>query len=73
MLPNMSSPRCKVFMNITGQPITSKTAPSKIVELLSDQLTNPVKWKDCMQNMVKDGVTEFYECGPMKQLTLTIA
>jgi len=68
ILPSMNAPRCKVFMNITGQPITSRTEPSKIVELMSDQLTNPVKWKDCMQNMVKDGVTEFYECGPMKQL-----
>lgn len=68
MLPNMRSPRCKVFMNATGQAITSKTPPAKIVELMSEQLTNPVKWKDCVQNMVKDGVSEFYECGPLKQL-----
>jgi [acyl-carrier-protein] S-malonyltransferase len=68
MLPNMNSPRCKVFMNVTGQPITSRTEPAKIIELMGDQLTNPVKWKDCVQNMIKDGVEQFYECGPMKQL-----
>jgi [acyl-carrier-protein] S-malonyltransferase len=70
MKPRMSSPRCKVFMNATGTAINSKTDVATIVELMVEQLTLPVKWKDCVQNMLKDGVTEMYECGPGNQLKM---
>jgi [acyl-carrier-protein] S-malonyltransferase len=32
------------------------------------QLTEPVRWTQSVQNMVNDGATHFYECGPGKVL-----
>uniref|UniRef100_A0A7S1F2S7 Malonyl-CoA:ACP transacylase (MAT) domain-containing protein n=1 Tax=Noctiluca scintillans TaxID=2966 RepID=A0A7S1F2S7_NOCSC len=64
----MKPPRCDVYMNASGQRIGPATPASEIVRLLGEQLTNCVLWESCVRNMVRDGVTEFYECGPMKQL-----
>lgn len=57
-----------VYMNLTGQMLPAGTTPSELIPLLADQLCNPVQWQDCMNAMISDGITEFYECGPMKQL-----
>merc|ERR1711988_1249082 len=65
---SMKPPRCKVFMNVTSQTIDSRTDVGAIVKLLGDQLTSPVLWEGSMRNVVADGCTEFYECGPNKQL-----
>jgi [acyl-carrier-protein] S-malonyltransferase len=66
--PKFKSPRCDVYMNFSGTKITPATQPSEIISLLVDQLVNPVRWEPSCKEMIKDGVTEFYECGPMKQL-----
>lgn len=39
-----------------------------IVDLLIKQLVNPVQFVGLMQRMLKDGITECYECGPQKQI-----
>jgi [acyl-carrier-protein] S-malonyltransferase len=67
-LPRMKPPRCDVYMNITGKKITPATMPADIIPMMGDQLTSCVMWEPCMKEMIKDGVTETYECGPMKQL-----
>eukprot|EP00747_Dinoflagellata_sp_TGD_P211064 gnl/TRDRNA2_/TRDRNA2_84269_c0_seq1.p1 gnl/TRDRNA2_/TRDRNA2_84269_c0~~gnl/TRDRNA2_/TRDRNA2_84269_c0_seq1.p1 ORF type:complete len:508 (-),score=156.72 gnl/TRDRNA2_/TRDRNA2_84269_c0_seq1:231-1754(-) len=66
---SMKGPRCDVYMNVTAKKITPATKPSEIIDMLGDQLINCVQWEPSMKAMIKDGVTEFYECGPMKQLT----
>jgi len=68
MLPNMSPPKAFVYMNATAQPIAPGSNPAEIVELLKRQLTSPVLWEPSIKAMIKSGVTEFYEVGPMKQL-----
>lgn len=68
LLPEMKPPRCDVYMNVTGQKIKAGTPPSEIVPLLAKQLTNPVLWEPSVRLMVSDGMNEFYEIGPMKQL-----
>merc|ERR1712216_92612 len=68
MEKKMKPPRCDVYMNVTGKRITPATPPSEIIPMMGDQLVSVVKWNPCVQEMIKDGVTEFYECGPMKQL-----
>merc|ERR1719428_1122051 len=68
MLPSMKPPRCAVYMNVTGKPIPAGTDPKEIVKLLGDQLTNCVQWEPSMKAMIADGVKDFYELGPMKQL-----
>merc|ERR1712224_911976 len=67
-LPNMKSPRCDVYMNVTGRKIPPATQPSEIVNMLGDQLVSPVQWEPICHAMIDDKITEFYECGPMKQL-----
>merc|ERR1719464_2170306 len=64
----MRPPKCEVYMNVTGKKIPSGTPVPEIVDMLGTQLTSCVEWDTCMKGMIADGITEFYECGPMKQL-----
>lgn len=66
--PSMRPPSCEVYMNLTGKKIAIGTPPSQILDLLADQLTSCVLWEPSVKAMIKDGIQEFYECGPMKQL-----
>jgi len=68
LLPNMKPPTATVYMNATGQPVKPGTDPKIIVSLLKRQLTNPVLWEPSVRAMIKEGVSEFYEVGPMKQI-----
>jgi len=68
MLPRMKPPRCDLYMNRTGLKVPKGASPKDIVSLLGEQLTNPVLWHDSVTQMIADGITEFYEVGPMKQL-----
>jgi len=68
MLPNMQPPKTTVYMNVNAAPMRPGTNPKEIVELLKAQLTQPVLWEACVRAMIKEGVTEFYEVGPMKQI-----
>merc|ERR1712039_944646 len=64
----MKPPICDVYMGVRAKKIGPGTKPSEIVELLCDQLTNCALWEDTVRAMIKDGVGQFYECGPMQQL-----
>lgn len=67
-LPSMKPPLHTVWMNASAQPIRPGTDPKEIVVLLKRQLTNPVLWEDSVKAILREGVKEFYECGPMKQI-----
>lgn len=67
-LPNMHPPTCTVWMNASGEPMRPGSDPKDIVDLLKRQLTNAVLWEPSMKAVIADGITEFYEVGPMKQL-----
>lgn len=54
-----------VYQNITT---TAVTDPEQIKQNLIAQLTGPVKWTQSVQNMIKDGATNFVEVGPGKTL-----
>eukprot|EP00439_Symbiodinium_sp_Y106_P000067 s3081_g1.t1 len=68
LLPKMKPPQCDVYMNFTGKRLPAGTPPSEIVPLLAKQLCSAVLWEPAVRLMIKDGMTEFYEVGPMKQL-----
>lgn len=68
ILPRMKPPTCTVYMNVTGEPIEPGCDPQIIVHLLTEQLVNPVLWSPSVERMIVDGITEFYECGPQKQI-----
>merc|ERR1712190_439972 len=68
LLPDMKPPRCTVFMNANATRVKAGTNPKEIVDLLKKQITSPVLWEASVKAMIKDGVSEFYEVGPMKQI-----
>ena len=62
---SFGSPSCPIYQNVDAKAYTDV---SIIKENLILQLTSPVQWTHCVQNMIKDGATEFIECGPGKVL-----
>merc|ERR550537_1588211 len=68
LLPKMTPPTCDVYMNVTGKKVKAGTPPGDFVPLLAKQLCSTVLWEPSVRLMIKDGLTEFYEVGPMKQL-----
>lgn len=60
-----SKPTCAVYQNVNAAPSTDIEV---IKTNLIAQLTAPVRWTQSVQNMVKDGATNFVECGPGKVL-----
>jgi len=56
-----SEPICPIYQNVSSLAVTD---PSEIKKNLISQLTAPVKWTQSIQNMIKDGATEFIEVGP---------
>lgn len=57
-----------VYMNYTSKPVNSSTPVAEIKNNLYHQLTSPVLWEDCVNNMIADGAREFIEFGPGKVL-----
>jgi [acyl-carrier-protein] S-malonyltransferase len=61
-----SDAQCPVYQNIDAQPYTDA---ADIKKNLIAQLTGPVRWTQCVQNMIADGATDFTEVGPGAVLT----
>lgn len=53
-------PRIPIYQDADGFPHTD---PKEILENQIKLMTYPVQWTNITLNMVKNGVTEFYECG----------
>merc|ERR1712210_102153 len=68
MLPDMKPPKHTVYMNTSAEAVKPGTDPKEIVRLLKAQLTTRVLWESSVRAMIKEGVSEFYEVGPMKQI-----
>lgn len=64
----ISAPKCDVYLNVTGKRFAAGSDPSHLLPLLADQLCSCVLWEPSMRLLISDGIKEFYECGPMKQL-----
>lgn len=61
----VKTPQCPIYQNVDGLPHTD---PAEIKANLIAQLTSPVRWTQCVQNMIADGANDFTECGPGKAL-----
>ncbi|MBR6228573.1 MAG: ACP S-malonyltransferase [Eubacterium sp.] len=61
----ISPMRFPYVANVTGEIVTDE---AEIKSLLVKQLSNSVRWQQCVESMVKDGVDTFYEIGPGKTL-----
>lgn len=64
----MKPPRCSIYFNVNAKKVPAGTDPSAFAELMKKQLTSEVLWEPTMKQMIMDGVKDFYECGPLKQL-----
>lgn len=53
-----------LYSNLTATPYSAD-----VVDLLSKQICNPVRWEEIICNMIVDGVDTFVEIGPGKTLT----
>jgi [acyl-carrier-protein] S-malonyltransferase len=65
---SMKPAQCDVYMNVTGKILAKGATPADIVSMLGDQLCSCVLWEPLVQNLISEGIEEFYECGPQKQL-----
>ncbi|NQW36316.1 MAG: ACP S-malonyltransferase [Flavobacteriales bacterium] len=58
-------PSCPIYQNVTASAVSNSDDIKKNLML---QLTAPVRWTQTIQQMIKDGGTEFIEVGPGKVL-----
>ena len=58
-------PSCPIYQNVSANAVMDD---NKIKTNLISQLTSPVRWTHTIQQMIKDGATEFIEVGPGKVL-----
>ena len=57
---NFKEAQIPIYQDVDGLPHTN---PMEILENQIKLMTHPVQWTNITMNMVKNGVTEFYECG----------
>lgn len=57
---NFKDAQIPIYQDVDGEPHTNA---QEILENQIKLMTFPVQWTGITMNMVKDGVTEFYECG----------
>ena len=58
-------PSCPIYQNVSASAVMDE---NEIKTNLISQLTSPVRWTHTIQQMIKDGATEFIEVGPGKVL-----
>lgn len=61
----ITSPNCPIYSNYTAEPTTD---PEEIRSNVLNQLLNPVRWTQTLQNMHQNGAEKFVEVGPGKVL-----
>lgn len=59
------APSVPVYSNVTGQPHRD---PADTRELLYRQMTSPVRWQSCVENLAAAGCRQSVELGPGKVL-----
>jgi len=57
---------------VTNVEAKANRETSRIVPLLVEQVTAPVRWIECVEEMVRLGVTRMIEVGPGKVLTALV-
>lgn len=62
---DISTPACPIYSNYTAKATTD---PKEIRSNVLNQLLNPVRWTETLENMYTDGARSFTEVGPGKVL-----
>ena len=63
---NFARPKPNIISNVTAK---EETDINKIKTLLIDQITSRVRWRESVNYMIEQGVTDFLEIGPGKVLS----
>ena len=63
---NFLKPKPSIISNVTAQ---TEDNVNTIKSLLVDQITSRVRWRESVNYMIKEGITEFIEIGPGKVLS----
>ena len=63
---NFVNPKPNIISNVTAK---EERDINKIKPLLIDQITSRVRWRESVNYMIKQGVTDFFEIGPGKVLS----
>lgn len=61
---DIKAPEIPVYSNLTAQPYEESVA-----DVLGNQMKSPVRWQETIENMIKDGYTDFIEVGAGKTLS----
>jgi len=68
---HLQQAHCDIYSNVTAKPYEVNEEgliTENFINLLPRQIVSPVLWSTLIDQMIQDGVTEFIECGPGKQL-----
>lgn len=61
---SIKKPSIPVYANFTATPYENNVADN-----MANQIKNPVRWQETIENMINDGFTDFVEVGPGKTLS----
>ena len=61
----LNAPRIPVISNVDA---SVHSDPEIIRQHLVQQVVSPVRWEDCMDTLLKQGIVQFYEIGPGRVL-----
>jgi len=62
---NFSDAKIPVYQNVSAEPVTNA---DELKSNILKQLESPVRWREIISNMNRDGFTSFLEIGPGKVL-----
>merc|ERR1711972_11674 len=68
----MNPPKCAIYFNVTGKKVPAGSDPAVFVEYMKLQLTTEVAWEPTIKAMIMEGVRDFFEVGPLKQIKAMI-
>lgn len=57
----IGQPRVPVYLNVNAEPLESG---KEVAGWLVEQTKSPVLWRQTLENMARDGMSTFVECGP---------
>ena len=63
----LKKPHIPLYANKTAKPYPQEE--KEMIDTISDQVCNSVKWDETLKNMADSGVDTFIECGPGKTLS----
>ncbi len=62
---NINVPNIPIYSNVTAKPYSIGDEK----QLISNQVCNPVRWQQTIENMIEDGINTFVEVGAGKTLS----